>query len=406
MSETIEGAPARPFVASDAVLVLVSLSIVTGVAGGAIRLFFVEEIFFTIATVIGALAPVSLALAAVVALRDRSRVMSVGAWTIAALVTLGVAAQCVGVDALARSWRQADTLPEISSPELLVVTILAFSLSLVLSAAAVTITVFIVGAPLARGRRIGISLLASIPGSVALFVSTIFPPALSLVGGVIVVVVLSARMAGRTAVAPAVGTQAPRRFRLAVAGSATVAVAWVVAAAIGLSNPGEPIATTAMGWGSAAAQLGAIPLVLSTVVGSLSHSALRWRPAYIAVIGIMISVVVQFLFGNPDGVAVFAGAAIVGVMLGLWMALSLRAALPTHPAAALAVAVGLGVLGVAAWLSLVVLTGGFSIVIIGLVMMLVFRPATRRGRAPDSPPDPPTQPSDFSSFAVSSAESK
>ena len=406
MSKTIEGAPARPFVVSDAVLVLVSLSIVTGVAGGAIRVFFVEEIFFTIAIATGALAPVSLALAAVVALRDRSRVMAVGVWTTAALVTLGVAAQCVGTDALARSWRQADTLPEVSSPELVGVTILAFSVSLMLSAAAVAITVFIAGAPLLRGRRVGISLLASIPGSVALFVSTIFPPTLSLVGGVIVVVVLSTRMAGWTAVAPAARTQAPRRFRLAVAGSTTVAVAWAAAAAIGFSNSGEPIATTAMGWGSAAAQLGAIPLVLSTVVGSLSRPALRWRPAYIAVIGIMISVVVQFLFGNPDGVAVFAGAAIVGVMLGLWMALSLRVALPTHPAAALAVAVSLGILGVAAWLSLVVLTGGFSIAIIGFVMMLVYRPATRRGPAPDSPANPPAQPSDFSSFAVNSVESK
>ena len=397
----------RPFVASDAALVLVSLSIVTGVAGGFIRLFFVEEILFTIATGVGGLAPVALALAAVASLRNHSRVTTVGAWAIAVLVTLGVAAQCVGIDAFARSWPEADTLPDISSPELVVVTILAFSLSLMLSATAVTLMVFIVGANLSRGQRVGISLLAVIPGSVALFALTIFPPTVSLCAGVIVVVVLYLRMTGRTAIAPAVDTQAQRRFRLAVAGFAIVALAWAAAAAIGFSNAGEPIATTAMGWGSAAAQLGAIPLVLSTLVGPLSRTALRWRPAYIAVIGIVISVVVQFLFGsNPDAVAVFAGAAIVGVMLGLWMALSLRAALPAHLAAAMVVAVSLGILGVAAWLSLVVLSGGFNIAITGLVMMLVYRPGVGRSKAAVSPPDPPAQPSDVSSFAVSSAESK
>lgn len=382
----------------DSVLVLTSVAVVAGVAGAAIRIFLLGEPFFIIATVIGALAPVILTIAALVLLRSFYPRAHARVRLIPALVTLGVTAQCVGIVAFARSWNEADDVPATASPELAIVTSVFFALSLLFFAAAIAAAVTAAitlakGTQLRRRQRVLLAVAASVPGCVALFALTVFPPIVSLGAGAAVLFMLIGRMQPRIAGTPVTRVQAPRRFALALIGFAVVSLAWAVAAAIGFSNSGEPIATTAMGWGSAVAQLGAIPLVLSTIVLSPSRRATGWHPAYIAVAGIVLSVAVQLLFGNPDAVAVFAGAAIVGVSLGLWIALAARPAMPAHPAAAATVVIGLMMHALTAWFGLVVANGGVAIAIVALVMMLGSRPGRRLiPLEGPSEPDGPAQP--------------
>ena len=373
-------------IAPDSVLVLASVAVVAGVAGAGIRIFVVGELFFAIATVIGAFAPVILTIAALVLMRSSYARAPAAARVIPALVTLGVAAQCVGIVAFARSWNEADDVPATASPELAIVIAVFFALSLLFFAAAIAAAVATAitvakGAQLRRRQRVLLAVVASVPGCVALFAFTIFPPIVSLGAGVFVLLMLMGRMQPRIAAAPVTLVRAPRRFALALTGFAVVALAWATAAAIGFSNSGEPIATAAMGWGSALAQLGAIPLVLSTIARPPSGRATGWHPAYIAVAGILLSVAVQLLLGNPDAVAVFAGAAIVGVSLGLWIALAARPAMPAHPAAAATVVLGLALQALTAWFALVVGNGGIAIAVVALVMMLISRPAKSVGPA-------------------------
>ena len=91
--------------------------------------------------------------------------------------------------------------------------------------------------------------------------------------------------------------------------------------------------------------------------------------------------------------AVFAGAAIVGVSLGLWIALAARPAMPAHPAAAATVVIGLMMHALTAWFGLVVANGGVAIAIVALVMMLGSRPGRRLiPLEGPSEPDGPAQP--------------
>lgn len=241
-----------------------------------------------------------------------------------------------------------------------------------------------------RAGRFVIAVLVGAGGSVPVLGASVSPVTTAIASFVAVVgLVISASTGARRRAsfsAPSVvrGRADRRRvsglWMLGAVAITIVLVSWLVGAVVGISREGTDDATRAMGLAAAAAQLAAIPLIVAVSrIGSAQSPGSAWGPfAVVPIIGVSAAAALDIIAYAPDGVAVFVGAAIAGVSIGVWVAAGLAPRIPGRLVSRMLVLASIVVGTALVWLAVVVLSGGITLAFGGVALIVVSRGLLRR----------------------------